>query len=132
MTRIIYNDIIPFKGFKAITVLPFVFARNKRDGQKLTDVDINHERIHIEQQKEVLLVGILFGTLTALLTMSWWSLLWLPLYFWWYITEWMIRLFMKGNAYRNISFEQEAYGNEQDIRYLDNRQPFAWTHLVGK
>ena len=33
----------------------------------------------------------------------------------WYVVEWIIRLFMKGNAYRNISFEREAYSNEDDI-----------------
>jgi len=48
----------------------------------------------------------------------------------WYVVEWIIRLFLKGNAYRNISFEREAYSNEKDLSYLDNRKIFAWTKYI--
>ena len=37
----------------------------------------------------------------------------------------IIRLFMEGNAYRNISFEREAYNNEDDVIYLEDRKRFA-------
>jgi len=40
---VIYNNIIPFKGYKAINLFGFIFARK---GCNLTDVDINHEKIH--------------------------------------------------------------------------------------
>lgn len=30
----------------------------------------------------------------------------------------------KVRAYRSISFEQEAYGNEDDLNYLENRKKF--------
>ena len=47
--KIIYNKIIPFKGFLAINLFGFLFAR-----KKLTEVNINHEKIHTEQMKELL------------------------------------------------------------------------------
>lgn len=49
--KIIYNNIIPFKGFKAITLWPFIFAR-----KELSDIDINHENIHGRQQLELLII----------------------------------------------------------------------------
>ena len=49
--KIIYNKILPFKGFKAITIWPFIFAR-----KQLNKVDINHEYIHGKQQKELLII----------------------------------------------------------------------------
>lgn len=42
-----------------------------------------------------------------------------------YLLEWVVRLFMPGNAYRNISFEREAYDNEGNMSYLANRKRYA-------
>lgn len=42
-----------------------------------------------------------------------------------YVVEWLVRLFMKGNAYRNISFEKEAYSNQYNLAYLGKRKHFA-------
>lgn len=103
--KIIYNNIIPFKGFLAINLFGFLFVRK---GKKLTDIDINHEEIHSEQMKELLYV---------------------PFYLI-YGLEWIVRLFQKGfnahKAYRAISFEQEAYDNEYNPNYLKERKPYAW------
>lgn len=41
--KLIYNNIIPFKGFKAINLFGLCFVRN---GMKMSDKDINHESIH--------------------------------------------------------------------------------------
>jgi hypothetical protein len=38
---IVRNKVLPFKGFKALTIWPFIFCRSE-----LTEVDINHEEIH--------------------------------------------------------------------------------------
>jgi hypothetical protein len=38
------------------------------------------------------------------------EMLYIPFYLW-YGVEWLVKLFCKGNAYRNISFEREAYDN---------------------
>jgi hypothetical protein len=76
---------------------------------------INHERIHSAQGRE---------------------LLWIFFYLL-YVLEWLIRLVQYRNArqpdgtkdfhaaYRNISFEREAYNNERDFSYLKNRKRFA-------
>ena len=108
MVRIVQNNIIPFKGFKAITIWPFIFCR-----QILKDVDVNHELIHAKQQQEMLIV----------------------LFYIWYVTEWLIRLIIYWNteeAYRNFSFEQEAYDNETERCYLDVRKHFAWVRYIFK
>lgn len=51
--KIIYNRIIPFKGFSAINLFGILFARTEKKG-RISDVLINHETIHTEQQKEML------------------------------------------------------------------------------
>lgn len=48
---IIYNKLIPFKGYKAMCIWPFIFARDK-----LNVIDINHESIHGKQQLELLII----------------------------------------------------------------------------
>ena len=87
--KVVYNNLIPFKGYKAINLFGIVFARK---GAVLTDKDLNHEAIHTAQMKEMLYL----------------------LFYVWYVVEWIVRLFGKGNAYRNISFEQEAYANDDN------------------
>lgn len=103
--KIIENCLIPFKGFKAINLFGILFTRDK---SKLTDVDINHEEIHTAQIKEMLYI----------------------VYYIWYIIEWLIKLFKYNNAYRNISFEREAYTNEKDFNYLSNRKHYAWFKMI--
>ena len=34
------------------------------------------------------------------------------------------------NAYKNISFEKEAYDNENDMDYLDKREHFSWIEYI--
>lgn len=51
MATIIYNNLIPLKGYIAITLWPFIFARHE-----LSETIIRHERIHGAQQKEMLLL----------------------------------------------------------------------------
>ena len=70
----------------------------------MSERDFNHEAIHTAQMKEMLYV----------------------FFYLWYFVEWLIRLFGKGNAYRNLSFEKEGYDNEGDLNYLENRPMFAW------
>lgn len=99
--KIIYNNILPLPGFKAINLFGVLFVRK---GCTMRDVDLNHEAIHTAQMKEMLYI----------------------FFYLWYVIEWVIRLFKKGNAYRNISFEQEAYNNQSYLMYLKERRTFAW------
>lgn len=105
--KIIYNQFIPFPGFKAINLFGIMFVRNKFKG-KITDKTINHESIHTAQIKEM---GYIF-------------------FYIWYIIEWLIRLVIGKNAYRNISFEREAFDNDQNLNYLDSRKQYAWFRYI--
>lgn len=100
--KIVRNSVIPFEGFKAVTIFPFIFVR---EGAEFTVEDYNHEQIHGRQQVEMLIIP----------------------FFLWYLVEWIIKLFVgQGNAYRRISFEREAHQNEKYPLYLDDRKFYAW------
>lgn len=99
--KIIRNNIIPFKGFKALNLFGILFVRKDANIGALT---INHEEIHTRQMKELLYV----------------------FFYVWYVSEWIVRLFMKGNAYRNICFEKEAFDNDTDMNYLNYRKPYSF------
>lgn len=98
--KIIRNRVIPFKGFNAINLFGVLFARKDA---RIDNTVINHEKIHTAQMKEL---GYVFFYLL-------------------YILEWIVRLFLPGNAYRQISFEKEAYDNEHNPDYLCSRPHFA-------
>ena len=100
--KIIINNIIPFKGFKCINLFGILFCR-----KQLNKIDINHEAIHTKQMQEMLYI---------------------PFYIL-YIIEYLIKLF-KGNAYRNLSFEREAYNNQYNLNYLNNRKHYSWIKYV--
>lgn len=126
-TKVIFNDTIPFKGFIAMCLWPFIFVRNNAASHYNT-VANNHEHIHAEQQKEMLLVGIVLAAI-GYAFVGLWALLFVPLFFWWYGIEYLYRLCQYRDtkkAYRNISTEREAYANEKDLTYLTNRRRFAW------
>lgn len=106
--KIIYNNILTFPGFKAINLFGFLFVRN---GKTLRDIDINHEKIHTKQMKELLYI----------------------FFYLWYVIEWLIKLPIYSfthKAYRNISFEREAYQNQYDMNYLDNRKHYNWIKKI--
>lgn len=110
--RIIYNNLIPFNGFIAINLFGILFVRSKAK-HKLKQTTINHEMIHTAQMKE---------------------LLYIPFYLI-YLVEWLCKLLNHSaiEAYRNISFEREAYENESNIDYLKNRSHFAqWRTKAGQ
>ena len=135
--KLVYNYIIPFKGYLAMCVFPFIFVR--KDARYLTVKDINHEKIHGMQQIETHIVALILAVLLAAVGLfSWWWVLVSPLvYFALYGLEYIIRWICYGfgtrEAYRNISFEQEAYMNEKDLTYIKNRHLFAsWKYLLRK
>jgi hypothetical protein len=135
--KLIFNNIIPFKGYLAMCVFPFIFVR--KDARNLTVKDINHEKIHGMQQIETHIVALILAVLLAAVGLfSWWWVLVSPLvYFALYGLEYIVRWICYGfdtrEAYRNISFEQEAYLNESDLTYIKNRHLFAsWKYLFRK
>ncbi|MBU2939716.1 hypothetical protein KO494_09215 [Lacinutrix sp. C3R15] len=93
------------KGYTGIAVFPFVFL--KHSSLKQNKILINHEKIHYKQQIELLII---------------------PFYVL-YVFEFFIRLLVCRNwyhAYRNISFEREAYTNEKDLNYLKSRSFYSF------
>lgn len=135
MATIIYNNIIPFRGYTAVTIWPLIFGRKSRKPLKM-HVE-RHERIHLRQQLEVMLLSA--AVLAAVILLAgwswWWMLLNLGVYYAGYGLDYAIRriLYRSPNeAYRNIACEQEAYLNEQDAAYLANRRPFAWIRYIGR
>ena len=93
------------KRYKGITIYPFVIVTQEEDGRNA--VLLNHERIHIRQQLEMLVFP----------------------FFVWYFLEFFIRLILYRNwkkAYYNISFEKEAYLHDDNAEYLENRKLYSF------
>lgn len=59
------------------------------------------------------------------------EMLYIPFYLQ-YVIEWLIKLFCKGNAYRNISFEREAYDNQYNLDYTKTRKHYSWLKRLFK
>lgn len=94
-----------YSNYVGLSVWPFIIL--KSDALKDDRVLINHEKIHLKQQLELLVV---------------------PFYLV-YVTEWLLRSlyyfdFYKG--YQNISFEREAYYNEHNLQYPEQRTVFSF------
>ena len=79
--RLVFNDIIPFKGFKAITIWPWVFVRYDAMSRWTLD-DERHETTHLNQQLDVMsaALGIVL-VLCISSIISWWWLFAVPFTF---------------------------------------------------
>lgn len=136
MAKVIYNNIIPFKGYQAMSFWPVIFAR--KSAKYLQGYVVNHESIHLHQQFEVLVVSIVLGLMIVFsLDLAWWWIFAsLFLFYTWYGIEYLIRLCLYGNhqeAYRNICFEQEAFTYQMDYNYLPkDRKAFACVKYITK
>ena len=87
-----------------VNILGMLWAR---DNFRIDKIVVNHERIHTAQMLELLVIPfyIIYGI------------------------EWIVRLCQYHNchlAYRNISFEREAYTNDYNLDYLTHRPLFNW------
>ncbi|KAF2331953.1 hypothetical protein [Flavobacterium daemonense] len=110
MFLIVAKYLIP-KGYRGMAVFPFVLV--KYDFDKTNSIFVNHEKIHLRQQLELLVIP----------------------FFVWYFLEYLIRLIQYKNgalAYRNISFEREAYAKEIDMNYLKNRSFFQFLKYIKR
>jgi len=99
------------KNYVGLSLWPFIIL--KEGSLRADGVLINHERIHLKQQQELLI---------------------LPFYLL-YIAEWILRTLLyldSYKAYQNISFEREAYANEDDLNYLSKRKNFGFLHYLTR
>ncbi|WP_405202826.1 hypothetical protein [Dokdonia sp. LLG6352-1] len=103
----VVNKYLLRRRFVGVTLWPFIVMRTP--DLKKDEVFINHEKIHIRQQAEMLVIP----------------------FFIWYAIEYLYRLIQYRDnyvAYLNISFEREAYARECEINYLQER-PF-WSFIA--
>lgn len=94
-----------YRNYVGLCLWPFIILRSHSLRQDSTL--INHERIHLRQQAELLLL----------------------FFYLFYFLEWILKSlwyldFYKG--YRNISFEREAYLHEKNLDYLAGRSPYGF------
>jgi len=117
---IIYNDkflnaISWFMVVGGISLFPFIILREKHNStiyrRKKAKRIINHESIHFHQTLEC---GIF-------------------LFYIIYLIEWVIKSIMYMDTYKgykNISFEREAYQNDENLTYLKNRKLYSWINYI--
>lgn len=84
------------EGACAMALFPFIILDDEK--YRNDKYMINHEKIHLRQQLELLI---------------------LPFYIWY-----LIEYYKKG--YMSVSFEREAYANEYDLNYLKKRKSFSF------
>ena len=110
-----HSTLMKVLNIRGLAIYPVVFVVGDALTKKgNSTVILRHERIHLEQQREMFI---------------------LPFYII-YLVEETLRAFFQfsGNwreaydqAYLAICFEREAYGNEAKGTYLRRRVPYAWT-----
>lgn len=86
----------------AITIGPLVFSRGE-----MSDITKNHEAIHWQQYIETGILGFII------------------LYYAFYLMNY-IRYRDGKIAYYMIPFEKEAYDNDENLEYLENRERWTW------
>lgn len=95
-----------------ITLFPFIFISSKLSEHR-KPVLINHEKIHIRQQIELLVI---------------------PFYLF-YLLNYLFNLIKFGEhnkAYKNIIFEKEAFIKESDLDYLSKRKYFSFINFYNQ
>lgn len=98
------------KNFNGMALWPFVVV--KHHSLKEDAVFLNHEKIHLRQQAELLVV----------------------FFYLWYGIEFLLRWIQYKNrnvGYKNISFEREAYLYENEMEYLKHRKHYGFLKFIN-
>ena len=117
---------MPFGNYYAITIFNNLIRRDKYKNRPISKTTYNHESIHLQQELDFVFgcekLYVLGGCIFYIL----------------YFLEWLVKLIIsiftlgKVKAYRSISFEQEAYDNQNNLNYLKNRKRFNWIKYILK
>jgi len=102
---------VPGLPANGMAIFPFILIKNP--SSKQDPILINHEKIHLRQQLELLI---------------------LPFYFF-YFFNYLINFLRYRNhyqAYFNILFEREAFHADKDLGYLKKRKFMAWIGMINK
>ncbi|MBC8051459.1 MAG: hypothetical protein H7Y13_00160 [Sphingobacteriaceae bacterium] len=103
---VIHISFLPIAG---IALFPFILV--KKVEYKGHETFINHEKIHLAQQLELLLLGF--------------YILYLLHYFYN-----LLKYLNHDKAYMNIIFEKEAYTMEREPEYLHKRKFCEWLRFL--
>ncbi|MDX2304124.1 MAG: hypothetical protein NW226_15065 [Microscillaceae bacterium] len=101
---------VPFLNVAGMALFPFILVGKRH--YRYDAVLINHEKIHLAQQLETLI---------------------LPFYVL-YLCNYLINLVIyreHHKAYINMYFEREAYDHEGDLTYLRKRRFWAFLSFLG-
>ncbi len=106
---IVCQNLLKKSKIRAMAVFPFILMRNIKDKKNIRL--IQHERIHLRQQLELLII---------------------PFYMWYFLEYFMHWLKLKDAylAYRAISFEREAYDNEAVENYIETRPLYSFLRYL--
>ena len=121
-----YSKWLSFGNYYAITIFNNLIRRDKYKNRPISKITYNHESIHLQQELDFVFgcekLYVLGGCIFYIL----------------YFLEWLVKLIIsiftlgKVKAYRSISFEQEAYDNQNNLNYLKNRKRFNWIKYILK
>lgn len=136
MKKIRYNSRLAkmflWGNFSTITLAAWVCTKYKSK-EEMPQWMRNHECTHARQWVECMLAsGVIIWALILFAGISaWWFMLSFLMFYILYVLEYLIKLIPYGcDAYRNISFEREAYSNQYDSNYLENGDYFMWLHYL--
>ncbi len=108
---IVWRSLLKNTKISGITLFPLIILRTQT--LRKNKVLINHEKIHLRQQLELLVI----------------------FFYIWYVIEyyyWYFKLKNAHQAYLAISFEREAYANEHDMEYLKKRKFWSFLNYSDK
>lgn len=104
-----FIKLFTFKFVNAIALWPFIIVKDKKIRESTTI--LNHEKIHLRQQIELLILPFYF--------------LYVLFYLYYRMTGYKHR-----EAYLKIPFEREAYAQEQNLNYLQSRKFWNWKQFI--
>ncbi|MFC6102612.1 hypothetical protein [Olivibacter domesticus] len=99
----IYFVISARSNIAAMAIWPIIIANKTLKAKGLSAQTLLHEKIHHQQQLELLVI---------------------PFYLW-YVIEWLLKWVIykdRKRAYKELSFEREAYSNDNNMDYLKQRR----------
>ena len=105
--KVVHNSWFPFGNYSTLNFFGILFTKSEH----LSPKTINHESIHSAQMKEML---------------------WIGFYLWYGLEYLFIRFFHKTQncSYHDVSLEEEAYANDDNLNYLQERKHYAWWKYV--
>lgn len=107
----IYFIIPAHSNIAAMALWPIIIANRALKTGGLSNRTLLHEKIHHQQQLELLVI----------------------LFYVWYVVEWLFKWVIykdRKRAYKELSFEREAYGNDNQANYLSKRRRWSFLKYI--